>query len=290
MIEAAIRFGGRLSVIRTLLLLLLLLLAVSVSSGRADDLPLGPMRLPIGMPEPGARVQGFTSQVQIADETVAGYLTIQIRVAAVGSFAADRRLTYRFSTIPGGQTPPRNGLTVDVPLTIEQGTKNASFVRYLPKWSAGQAIEVVVIEDGRPLQDYTASFTRPIPRGKRGIRSLLGKERELNWVYISDEDDVTPETIPDLRALFSADHFAADCQLSLPPISEAESLAFWNQATTTSRFLAIGQSSLPNDWRAYQRYDAIVMEAKAVERLRSSDDAFQAVRGWCAQWWNHSGL
>jgi hypothetical protein len=258
-----------------------IVVAAGSSCGRcySEDSILGPSYAAIRMPEPGVAARGFTTQVQIANEKAAGYIPVKITFNAVGALTSDRHLVYRFATSPGGQTPPRNGLTVDVPISVAQGAKSESFIRYLPKWSAGQSIEVSVLEDGRVLRDYVAFFGAPLRRGRGAKRGLLNIEREINWVFISSRDAISPQTMPDLRSIVSLSS-AINHVTSASGAAQADAAWYWSQVMFGPHLLAIGQNDLPNDWRAYQRYDAIVIDTEGLNRLRANSHAFQAVRNW----------
>jgi hypothetical protein len=258
-----------------------IVVAAGTSCGRcySEDSILGPSYATIRMPEKGVPALGFTTQVQIANENAAGYIPVKIIFNAVGTLPADRHLVYRFATSPGGQTPPRNGLTVDVPISAAQGAKSQTFIRYLPKWSAGQSIEVSVLEDGRALRDYVAFFGTPLRRGRGAKRDLLGIEREINWVFISSGDAISPQTMPDLRSIVPT-KYASNGVIGASGATQADDPLYWSQVMFGPHLLAIGQNDLPNDWRAYQRYDAIVIDTEGLHRLRANSRAFQAVRSW----------
>jgi hypothetical protein len=273
----------RLATVATTIVLLagLPLLPSDRQCGAGDNI-LGPAHATLQMPLTATSNRGFTTQVQMAAENSVGYLPVKIVFQSVGMLTADRRLTYRFETSPGGQSPPRNGLTIDVPITVPQGTTTRSFIRYLPKWSAGQAIEVSVWEDGRMLPDYTVFFgalTRPRTRAPI---DLLPIELEINWVFISSADRVSPQTMPDLRGIAPA--YPGSAQGPSPSgDTAAEVSLYWSQVMYGPQLLALGQQDLPDDWRAYQRYDAMAIDTAGLELLRSSEPEYQAVRKWVLQ-------
>ncbi len=261
--------GSRTSRTRGALLLAGALVVVGLRSNScvAEDNILGPIHTAIRMPIVGGRSLGFTTQLEIASEDSAGYIPVKITFNAIGNLPADRRLIYRFQTVPGGQTPPQNGLTVDVPIDVAEGTRSASFVRYLPKWSAGQALDIAILEDGRFLEDYNAAIGSVI-RGHRRTLEFLETELLTNWVFISAEDNPVPKTVSRLREVLPQSFVSA----SLP-----------NRAFDPSvgpKLIAIGQRNLPGDWRAYQRFDVIAIQTKTLTKLQANPEAFRAVREW----------
>lgn len=256
-------------------------LTFPLGSGPCDagDHILGPSLQTQQMPWKGTKAKGFTTQVEMSEENSVGYIPVKIVFKSVGTLTADRRLIYRFQTSPGGQSPPGNGLMVDVPITVSQGTTTRTFVRYLPKWSAGQAIEVSVWEDGQALEDYLAYFGTPLPQRSRAPLEMLQTEHEINWLFISSADFVAPETMPDLRGIAPAALLSQSGSSQAGSAAESTSLD-WSKVMHGPQLLALGQQELPDDWRAYQRYDAIVIASEGLEQLRLRDSEYEAVRNW----------
>ncbi len=251
------------------LLVVAVLVVVGLRFGScvADDNILGPFHTKIRMPILGAQPRGFTTQLEIANEDSAGYVPVKITFNAIGALAADRRLVYRFQTVPGGQTPPRNGLTVDLPIDVAQGTRNASFVRYIPKWSAGQALDIAILEDGRQLEGYDAAVGSVIRGGRRTLE-FLETERVTNWVFISAEDNPVRETVSELRGVLP--------QCFVPAAANNRGI----DPVSGPKLQAIGQLDLPSDWRAYQRFDVIAIQTEGLHKLQANEFAFRAMREW----------
>ncbi len=246
---------------------MLVVLGLRFDSCVAADNILGPFHPTIRMPIVGGRTLGFTTQLEIANENSAGYVPVKITFNAVGNLPTDRRLIYRFQTVPDGQTPPQNGLTVDVPINVAQGTRTESFVRYLPKWSAGQALDIAILEDGRYLEDYDAAIGSAI-RGHRRTLEFLENEHLTNWVFISAEDKPVPKTVSELRDVLPQSF-----------VSEATSNRVLDPSVGP-RLQAIGQGDLPSDWRSYQRFDVIAIQTKTLNKLQTNEKAFRALREW----------
>lgn len=259
-----------------------LIVSVSVlrpAGCRGDDQILGPAHGILQMPSTGANARGFKTLVEMAAENSVGYIPVKITVNAVGTFTAERRFTYRFATTPSGQLPPRNGLVVEVPITVAQGSKSQTVVRYLPKWSAGQSIEVSVWEDGLQLPYYNAHFGMLSRPATFAPIDLLKIEHQINWVYISPNNYVTPQSMPDLRAIGPVRYPDRTATTQAGSTSVDLSI-YWSQVMNGAEFLALGQRDLPCDWRAYQRYDAIAIGSEALQRLRTREVEFTAIRDW----------
>lgn len=257
-------------------------LSVPTSSFAQNERMLGPWHPRVSMPDVGATLRGFTTSVTFADENATGYVPLVIEFDAQGKLAADRRLVYRFRTSELGQTPPRNGLTIDVPITVEQGTDVATFTRYLPKWSAGQAVEFSVLEDGVALKDYSGVVYEPADLSRRGLHLLMTSEREINWVVVTPEGASADEFPEELVDLFSIAHLQVE-QWPLTnsfgnSIDQARSL--WNRVGPVRKFLATGQDQLPDDWRGYQRYDVVVVSHESFQSLAEKKPVWNALRDW----------
>ncbi len=242
----------------------------------ANDI-LGPVLSTIDLPDRPGRVAGFTTQVELAAENSAGYVPVKITVNAVGTLTADRRLVFRIETQSGGQSPPQRGLTVDLPINLTQGSKSESFVRYLPKWSAGQAVEVTVLEAGRGLPDYNAVAGQPLPRGRRANENLLASEYQINWACIHDGTTISREEKSNLNNLLSIVYSGSGSI----PFSEDEAEQKWaGTSGQPSLLLPISLEELPHDWRGYQRFDVVVTSMRELQSVRTDDQAFDALRGW----------
>lgn len=250
-----------------LILVVLIWIGLRSATVRADDSLLGPLHASIRMPVVGARPLGFTTQLEIAEDSSAGYVPVRITVNAVGNLPADRRLVYRFQTTPGGQLPPQNGLTVDLPINVAQGTKSQRFVRYLPKWSAGQALDITVLEDGRVLEGYDAAIGSVL-RANRPPLTLLQNEHLTDWVFISANDQPDAKIVARLREVLPP--------MFVPRVAINRTL----DPAFGPTLQAIGQRSLPSDWRAYQRFDIIAIKTETLAKLPGKAEAFGAIRGW----------
>ena len=231
---------------------------------------LGPYTQSIRLPAGRGRAVGFRTSIRASRTVSVGYVPVEITVSSPAALPADRRLVYRFTTIEGGQTPPQNGLQIDVPILIPQGTRNASWVRYLPKWSAGFALEVTVFEEGRAIPDYNDVLGNGLRPGRRKLRSQLELEYGANWVFISPDDTIVADQVPNLQAVWPEAYLGAT----------SASSAFWSQMLSGPTVLGVGQSGLPTDWRGYQNYDVVILSTLSAERLVGKEEQWRALRGW----------
>ena len=125
----------------------------------AGDLPEGVSHVitfPSSVPRRGAvnpRV-GFSTSVGFTDFSTVGYQPVEIIFNSPLATTADLRLSYRIVSHKPTQSPDDNRLVVDVPIVVPEGTRNATWVRYLPKWMMGNGYEVVVSRDGKPIPGF----------------------------------------------------------------------------------------------------------------------------------------
>lgn len=210
----------------------------------------GPTVDPLAMPPAGKAVFGFRTTVELAAESSVMYLPVSISIQSQGTVTADRNLIFRFETVPGGQLPPRNGIVVDVPVVLSQGMRQASLVRYLPKWSIGRALSVSVLENGEVLPGYTGQFSG-LFRGGALFSSLVPSEFETNFLLVRDPTEVESS------------------------VSDALFLGSTGPRLTPDE-LAV-------DWRNYQRFDVMAMTLTTLNQVQRLESVFAAVRAWVLQ-------
>jgi len=124
-----------LTVMKALTAMMVLTLAMAASSETsravAEDPIIGPNRGAIAFPSMDLRRIGLTATVQITEQRSPGYVPVRLVVTGIGAAPADKRLTFRFATHPKGESPPGNGLVINVPVTIAQGSRQTTVTRYL---------------------------------------------------------------------------------------------------------------------------------------------------------------
>jgi hypothetical protein len=235
---------------------------------------LGPTHPALRMPGQGQRGAGFDVAVEVTQQEEAGYLPVRIAITAQGTFTADRQLTVRFQTEPGGTSPPRNGMVVDVPITANQGNQNETIIRYLPKWYAGQMLEVSVLEDGRPLENYSARFGNVLGQGPQATMELLRSESHLSVLYIADADDSASDVLAKQDMFVSASPPLGNMYHAVNRIDE------WYIALRARLCRTCGQREAPTDWRAYNRFDWVVLSWESLGQLKKDVAAFSSLRSW----------
>ncbi|KAA1262036.1 hypothetical protein LF1_45970 [Rubripirellula obstinata] len=208
---------------------------------------------------------GMSYRIEFGQASSAGYVAVQIAIQSQATFAADRNLMFRFRGVDDEVYPPGRNLVIDVPIFISQGTNTQTFTRYLPRWAITREVAIDVLEDGRFIPNLAAeidlqSSTGPVnslPQSNntniRYTRIALRSEYELNVLKVIGTNRPT-------KAEFIAD----DSLFSLGQMSvELHPLA-----------------KMPTDWRAYQRFDVIILSPELITKLVLQPDAFAAVRHW----------
>ncbi|TWU47834.1 hypothetical protein [Rubripirellula reticaptiva] len=265
-------------VFSTLIALTFGVIATTADASAADTV-VGSQLPTISLPNAGGKGAGFRCDIVIGEVQGAGYVPFEIALRSFNTFSADRNFILRVVTEKTGQAPPRNGFSIDLPITAQQGNKVALFKRYLPKWAAGYSAKISIIEDGRALPDYEAIVGKPLPPNGYRFKQLDLGEQQLNWIFISDQATVDPATMPDIRPVVTNSNNFLLWEANGFPSQEANP-QFWKEMIDQNWFSAIGQSELPTDWRAYNQHDAVVIGPQSLEKLRKNADAFAALRDW----------
>ncbi|TWU60241.1 hypothetical protein Poly51_05160 [Rubripirellula tenax] len=248
---------------------------IVANRGRADSI-LGEQLSTFTIPSPGAKVLGFRCDVTVGNVMSAGYVPVEISLRGVGVFPADRRLTVRIQTQPEGQAPPRNGLTINLPIVATQGSSVVTVNRYVPKWSAGVSWNVSIWEDGRPLPEYEANIGNRLPANGFRFRQLLPDETDFNSVLVIKDDVATVDTLPEMQSMLNDFSFAYGRSSPVP--TKAEDPTFYENMLRSNWMSAIGQSELPTDWRGYNNHDAVLLDPVAIEQVRSNPAGLAALR------------
>ena len=225
----------------------------------------------VRLPIPGQRVQGFRMSVEVGEQSSVGYVPVKITINGAPVINADRRFVVRFRVLSEFETPHQNGLEIEVPVFAPEGIQTETVIRYLPKWSAGQAMTFQVLEEGRELSGYDGLVGGDPGESRHnywGVRNsgrrFLMTEYGLNFAYLGPQDVVTPENAPDLWGLHSGPR-ATSRMIPWQAMSELQA-SDWNSSALHQDSL-LGQAELPEDWRAYQRLDVIVVDPSSVEQL-----------------------
>ncbi len=243
----------------------------SAQSSVAD--PIVPPKLAsVMMPTGKINSLGLTVNVTMGDRASAGLVPVQINIAALGTFPADRQFVFRFISDPSRQSPPTNGLRIDVPMSVTQGAKSTTLTRYLPKWSAGCCFQLIMLEGGRVLDDCSVQLG-PAPNN-----SSHTSPTHLDWMLVTEDELVDFKKLPDLRALFGRDQLS---QLGIrneisPPNRDPQ---FWELVLPRLGQTVVGQSELASDWRAYGHLDLILFSRKSLE-VTKRNQRFEPIWDW----------
>ncbi|TWU39170.1 hypothetical protein [Novipirellula artificiosorum] len=246
-----------------------------------DDSLLAPIQPVTLIPTTKTNRVGFTATIAAGRIQVAGSVPVKIVVRSTSTFTADRQLVFRFTSDPLGQSPPSNGLRVDVPVELSQGTRMTSVTRYLPKWSVGLDYRVTVREQGQVLAGCEASVSGPAVRNSQVITTKwLDAEYEFNWVLVLDSERVDVAKLPDIRALL---HVRRDTFFVNETRAPREELTYWKLLLESEAFRGAfsvaGQSELPTDWRGYQALDVIILSQASLQATKRNG-RYSAIRDW----------
>jgi hypothetical protein len=226
--------------------------------------PSPPIRLPV---QGGTAVGpgGITCSVAFGQEFTTGYVATAIRLQAQGKFTTDRDLVFQFRGVDQSVFPPNRNLIVDVPISVQQGTSSQSTVRYLPRWAITREVAIDVFEDGRAIPDFDVKYVLPADV-RLGPGNQATNFSGLRYASVALRD----ELLFDPLVVINADRpNEMEAKLSDTLISVI-------QTPITMQPLA----NLPTDWRAYQRFDAIVLSQSLSDRLAEKPESLEAVRQW----------
>jgi len=265
------------------------MLAMLLSAGdvrhvvNAGDLPEGVSHVitfPLSGPRRGAinpRV-GFSTSVGFTDFSTVGYQPVEIIFNSPLATTADLRLSYRIVSHKRTQSPDDNRLVVDVPIVVPEGTRNATWVRYLPKWMMGNGYEVVVSRDGKPIPGFEGAVGDSARY--RDLGSYLFWDEQARHELVLDMLLITPDPVlkpADASSLFTlALPWKFDTTVPFPQVRQING-GFGKFAVTA---LACGSGNLPEDWRGYQRWDLIVLTKAAITKMKGNEDQWNALYGW----------
>ncbi len=259
------------------------------ASASADDPILGPNDGVIPIQSMDLRSLGYSATIQLARQQTPGYVAVRIVITGMGAAPADQRLTFRFATHPGGESPPANGLVVDVPVLVPQGARTITVEKYIPKWSMGQNLDVSIWEGGSLLEDSLTqiidtekaqtlqfrsnNFGNSVPLNL--TMSGFARECRQDWLLIADPDQASPETTSILRSV------VLEQATSGSPTNNSASEV--DTTDSSRRFHVTGLVALPNDWRGYQSYDVVIFNLVTARRLAAKPTALRPLRNWILQ-------
>lgn len=228
--------------------------------------------LPKNQPGPTLRVN-----IEVPNSIVGvGYIPIKIQLTSNVAWTADRNLVIRWSPSSRGHSPAMNAVAADIPITAPQGSRNASVIRYLPKWSAGDLYKVEVLEDGEPIPGYTHDFGQLFT--ENGIPfTALDEETSIRWLCLSSKT----ENLSNLNVHTNNESMT---------FTGAASLGYGynpnrrNSNGWSPRDSRIDQATIkdaPTSWLHYQGYDGVLTSLKALEEIKQKNPTAQdSLRAW----------
>lgn len=260
-----------------------LVLAVAVGlvglvHGAHADLPDGAshvMSFPTSNPATGA--VRFTTTVGFTDFSGVGYQPVEIVFTSPIATTADVRLNYRITNSLVTQTPDDNRMVVDIPIFVPQGTKTKKWIRYFPKWMMGHGYEVSITQDGRELPGFGGVV------GEKRVYRQLGS-------YLDWERQAAPELRMELLLITPNELSPSEAQrfnsLRNRNVWSFDATRPWNTSHERAiggfpaAVFSCGLGNLPQDWRGYQRWDAVVLTKATIEKMKPLKVEWNALRGW----------
>ena len=237
----------------------------------------------ISFPTSSVNTLGFTARIDVGVRLGAGSVPTSVTITSNSKFASDERFVLRFEPFERGQSPPTNGLRVDIPMTVAQGTKSKTFSHAMPKFSVGSGYRVTLMQDGVPLDDCITE----IGDSYRSIRNSLPthwliNEYRLNWLFVSESDVPSETEISRLRSINTA---ILRSEIQTSRANNSGFSAAWHALSGSGVELdgfpmhVIGNKVLPTDWRQYQDYDLVVVPHKTYLDMESGED-WKGLNDW----------
>lgn len=258
----------------TVFLVALAMLVCCVTAAAAEPI-VGSAHRTVTMPIAGGKVQGVQCRVEIANMQAPGYVPVRITLASTtGTFTADRRFTVRIGTQERGQTPIRNGLVVDLPVVATQGNRSVTVDRFIPKWSAGHAVTLKLLEDGREMPDYVGTIGGGLDSSVYRTVEILSSEWNPNTVIVLPSG--TTKDTAEFRA-----SLGTNSGWNLPTRNQRsrDDVEFWNSIFGDNYVTLLTAAELSHDWRSYNRHDVVMIDPAMIETIASTDpSALDAIR------------
>lgn len=230
--------------------------------------------LPVGKNPPA----GFTATVKVGADEQVGYVPVEITVKAAGGLTADRQLLVRIEPTPGGHAPPINGIPADLPIRVAEGTRSATFTRFVPKPSLGNAFDVSILEQGAELPGYRADLGQLIRNAEETFARFLNREHQTEFAVIGNASPGSTDGPSALRTLITASFGRGE--MLPPPQGPLDSLTL-SQLQQTGLLTFLDPSSLPDDWRHYQLFDAVIVDRSQIDPLSSNErKQLAGLRDW----------
>ena len=222
----------------------------------------------ISLPLNPADTKGYTVDFAWDEQSVPGYMAIDIRVNSTSAFAADGRVTIRLEPTALGHSPPQNGMTIDIPIDVEQGNKQQVVKRMVPKWSGGNGYQLQLFDAGVERASYRAEIGTLFRENSRSRTSLLTTDFYNDWLIVCKQDE--RETV---KPFLEEEYPIGAAEYSARRVPQTQAAMVYRQVAAPE--------SLPTDWRELQRFDAVVLEAELVKEIQAQEpNRFAVLRDW----------
>lgn len=226
------------------------------------------------IPAPKVKSAGFKCVIDMGAIEAAGYVPLRYQVDAIGTFPADRSLLLRLRG--QGVLPPTRDLVIDVPIEIREGARSVTEVVYVPRWAAVGGVTVSIWEDGRFIPDHVGVIDNPVASTGSGlVRSSTvtasDRYRSFGWIVAAkDVQDAEGE---------AAQKFISQ-NLPFPPAVSSWTPQNWFAGDLGRRAIVLDADALTSDWRAYQRFDALICGRSLVGELQKESQSWLAIKQW----------
>ncbi|MGB7346083.1 MAG: hypothetical protein WBD20_17835 [Pirellulaceae bacterium] len=221
----------------------------------------------IALPPNPADTKGYTVEFTWNKQIAPGYMSLSVLVKSTSTFAADQQITVRMEPVKTGHSPSQNGMTIDLPITIDQGAKQKVVTRLVPKWSTGNAYKLRVFDGGAERKDYETEIGELLRNRRRANTEALQSDFEIDWLVVCDD-----ESEPSIRSFLDG-KYPRTSSVSNGRASQAE--------PSPVKRASIAPSDLPTDWRGLQSFDAVVIQQSELQELaKQSPQRFTALRDW----------
>lgn len=229
---------------------------------------------------------GFLCTVGIRRDNKPGYVPVDITFTPTGTFTADRSFTLIIEQVREGGTPPGNALRINLPLVVPQGSTTMTFHRVIPSYRYGAGIRLILQEDGVTLPECETLLRSALPPNQTIlIHQAVREIRAPEILVLHPPGPATQRALPDAS------------NRPMPPESDLFQLAVEPRKTPNGQSLSIGlrqtvepaekrwveadTADVPMDWRAYQRFDAVVVRHETLVAIQSNRPTLiQTIRDW----------
>lgn len=224
------------------------------------------------MPDDRSKSVGFECSVELESSLRPGYVALEFLFTLPVAATSERSLVARVRPRSLGMLPRRNEIAVELPLVIEQGATRIEVRRFIPKWTFGNSYSVELFEGGRSLDGYLLELGES-QSGRRIVEQVLEQEITSSWLFVEPVavgDGKYEAVIGEIRMWLEAGSVAGAQAIQNAGRYTGNRRVQLSQGSSQSFGLisSIAESELPMDWRAYQSYESVVIDASTYETLR----------------------